>query len=501
MAGSDRARHTIVIGAGVGGLTAAIDLALSGYRVSLFETHKVPGGKIHQVNIEGHRMDAGPTVFTLRPVFDDLYARAGARFEEEVDLREGDVLARHSWIDSDSLDLYADIDRSCDAIAALAGAREADNYRRFANRTAEVFDTLDYTYMRAPLPSPLSLALAAAPKGFKRLWQTAPYTSLWRSLTRQFDDPRLRQLFGRYATYCGSSPFDAPATLALIAHAERAGVWTLSGGMQALATSLAGLAERLNCECHYGETVTSLRVQNGRATGVVLKDGRLIEADAVVFNGDIQALQSGLLGESAKHATVARPAAALSAVTRCQLADVQGFDLSHHTVFFNDNYRAEFDALFKRQVLPDEPTLYICAQDRSTDSATTRSDKQTTGPERIFCLSNAPARSLDDDDVAQAQRAMTSMLQRHGLTLTEHAPAVTTQPADFGQRFPASQGALYGRPTHGPLGSFRRPGSRSKLAGLYLAGGTVHPGAGVPMAATSGRLAASCVHSDLIAGR
>jgi 1-hydroxycarotenoid 3,4-desaturase len=494
MTASERARHAIVIGAGVGGLTAAIDLATRGYRVSLFETHASPGGKIHQVSIDGLGMDAGPTVFTLRAVFDELYARAGARFDEEVGLTEGGILARHSWIDSESLDLYADVDRSCDAISVFAGAREADNYRRFAARTAEVFDTLDDTFMRAPLPNPLSLAIAAAPKGLKRLLQTAPYTTLWRSLNRQFSDPRLRQLFGRYATYCGSSPFDAPATLALIAHAERAGVWTLTGGMQALATSLAELAAKLGCECHYGAHVASIQMRDGRASGVVLADDRLIEADAIVFNGDVQALQSGLLGSHVKRATVARPAAALSAVTRCQKADVRGFDLSHHTVFFNDDYQAEFDALFKRQILPEEPTLYVCAQDRSASAEPT--DSIAVGPERIFCLANAPARPLDDSEVAQAQLAMTRMLQRHGLELTEQTPAVITQPADFEQRFPASNGALYGRPTHGPLGSFRRPGTRSKVPGLYLAGGTVHPGAGVPMAATSGTLAAACIHQD-----
>lgn len=494
--GSDRRLHALVIGAGVGGLAAAIDLAVLGYQVSVFESHKAPGGKIHQMTINGFGMDAGPTVFTLRPVFDALYANAGARFDEEVGLTRGGLLARHSWIGSEPLDLHADIDHSCAAISAFSGAREAENYRKFAARTAEVFDTLDETFMRAPLPNPVSLALAAAPKGLSRLWRTAPYTTLWRSLGQQFDDPRLRQLFGRYATYCGSSPFNAPATLSLIAHAERAGVWTLDGGMQALARSLADLAERRGCECHYGEAVAEIRVMRGRACGVVLADGRTVDADAVVFNGDVQALQAGLLGPSVKRATIARPAAALSAVTRCQLTRVSGFDLSHHTVFFNDDYQAEFDAVFKKQAVPEQPTVYVCAQDRSASSTAARSNPAETAAERVFCLANAPARHLDVSETVQAEAAMTDMLHRHGLKLSEQHDSVLTQPADFDRRFPASQGALYGRPTHGALGSFRRPGSRSKVPGLYLAGGTVHPGAGVPMAATSGRLAAACIQQD-----
>ncbi len=491
---AQKRRHVAVIGAGVGGLVAAIDLALLGHRVSLFEAHSLPGGKIHQSIASGQAMDSGPTVFTLRRVFDELYARAGRDFADDVGLTKAGLLARHSWIGSEPLDLYDNVEQSCEAIATLAGQQEADNYRRFAERTASVFNTLDDTFMRAPLPGPFGLTLAAAPHGVAKLLQTAPFKTLWRSLCQDFDDPRLRQLFGRYATYCGSSPFQAPSTLALIAHAERAGVWALKGGMQTLASSLAALAEAVGCECHYNQSVTRIHVENTRTKRVVLADERAVDADAVVFNGDVQALHTGLLGQTVHKAVKPRPRAAVSAVTHCLHAEVRGFDLSHHTVFFNDDYRAEFDALFTRQQVPVEPTVYVCAQDRSPGKANGSSSGKA---ERIFCLINAPARDLDDDETQRASTVLSDMLQRHGLELAATEPAVVTQPADFARRFPASHGALYGRPTHGWFGSFQRPGSRSRVAGLYLAGGTVHPGAGVPMAAMSGRLAAEAVNQDL----
>lgn len=482
--------HVVVVGAGVGGLTAAIQLALDGHRVSLFETQAVPGGKIHQLRAHGIAMDAGPTVFTLRRVFDELYQRAGRSFAEDVGLQPASLLARHSWVGSDALDLYTDLDQSCAAIAAFAGPTEADNYRRFAQRTAEVFHTLDDTFMRAPLPSPWSLTLAAAPKGLRKLWQTAPVSTLWQSLTRDFRDPRLRQLFARYATYCGSSPFQAPSTLALIAHAERAGVWSLHGGMQTLAHSLAHLASSLGCELHYETSVTRVHTRGARVRGVQLADEHSVDADAVVFNGDVQALTTGLLGPAVTRAVKARPQAALSAVTQCEVSTTSGFTLAHHTVFFSDDYPAEFQALFKKQQVPAKPSVYVCAQDRS------RTPEAPKGAERLFCLVCAPARDLTDEEQGQATAATDDMLRAHGLVRQPEAAPVITQPADFARRFPASLGALYGRPTHGFLGSFQRPGSVSNIRGLYLAGGTVHPGAGVPMAAMSGVLAARRVHAD-----
>lgn len=484
--------HVAVIGAGVGGLTAAIQLALDGHRVSLFDSHDEPGGKIHQVSVGGQAMDAGPTVFTLRRVFDELYERAGLSFEDEVGLEAADRLARHAWIGSETLDLFADVEKSCAAIEQFAGSTEAAGYRRFAQRTAEIFTTLDDTFMRAPLPTPLSLTVAAAPRGLARLWQTAPVNSLWQALGRDFKDQRLRQLFGRYATYCGSSPFQAPSTLALIAHAERAGVWTLQGGMQTLARSLTKLAVTVGCEIHVNRTVSRIRTQAGRTSGIELDDDRKIDADAVVYNGDVQALTAGLLGHDVKNAVKPRRRNALSAVTRCEYAQVTGFTLAHHTVLFSNDYPAEFNALFKRQCVPAKPTVYLCAQDRRPP----RDGLDVAVPERVFCLINAPARDLSAAELEDAERALDNMLNAHGLTFERAATPAVTQPADFAERFPASCGALYGRPTHGFFGSFQRPGSSCRVAGLYLAGGTVHPGAGVPMAAMSGVLAAERINRD-----
>ncbi|MEM7611327.1 MAG: 1-hydroxycarotenoid 3,4-desaturase CrtD [Pseudomonadota bacterium] len=490
--------HVIIVGAGIGGLASALDLAARGVRVSVVEQHHAPGGKMRQVGVAGRYLDSGPTVFTMRWVFDDLFAEAGLELDDHLKLHPATILARHAWPDASTLDLFASVDDSVHAIRRFAGQADANAYRDFTVRSAKIFDTLDLSFMRAQRPSPVELAARVGVRGLPDLLATRPFATLWDDLGKQFQDPRLVQLFARYSTYCGSSPFRAPATLQLIAHAERAGVWYVDGGMQSLANTLAEVAASFGVEFHYGRAVRRLLTYGGRTTGVTLGDGEPLMGDAIVFNGDMAALATGLLGEAPAAAVgnLPKDKRSLSAITWSMLANVSGFDLSHHNVFFGANYQNEFDAIFERQRVSESPTVYICAQDRTDEHASTPAQ-----PERVFCLINAPARVLSDSDTARAEDAMLNNLAGHGLVL-EHAPAdcVRTTPADFARLFPATDGALYGRPTHGWMGSFSRPGARTRLEGLYLAGGSVHPGAGVPMTAMSGRLAAACLRADLKLG-
>ncbi|MEL7296138.1 MAG: 1-hydroxycarotenoid 3,4-desaturase CrtD [Pseudomonadota bacterium] len=488
-------RHVIVVGAGIGGLAAALDLSARGVRVTLVEKHASPGGKMRQINVAGRLIDSGPTVFTMRWIFDDLFAEAGLVLDDHLSLKAADLLARHGWSDGSRLDLFADPRKSAEAIGELCGAADARAYLEFARDSAKIFDTLDLPFMRAQRPNQLELAQRVGLQGLPDLLATKPFVSLWRDLQKRFSDPRLVQLFARYATYCGSSPFKAPATLQLIAHAERAGVWYVDGGMQALANTLAECATVAGAALRFECGVQQLLRYGGRVTGVLLENGESLSADAVVFAGDCRALADGMLGAGYERAIPAPPkdVRSLSAITWSMVAEVRGFPLAHHTVLFGDQYTDEFAAIFERQAVTTSPTVYICAQDRQDDKAPAG---QTM--ERLLALINAPARPLSDAELDAAECAMLDNLARAGLTL-QFAPgdAVVTQPADFAGLFPATDGALYGRPTHGAMGSFSRPGSRSRQPGLYLAGGSVHPGAGVPMTAMSGRLAAACVRHDL----
>lgn len=497
-----QSRPVVVIGAGVGGLACALDLAARGVPVELIEGAGTVGGKLREVPVGGRALDSGPTVFTMRWVFDELFDRLGERLDDHLGLAPASILARHAWTDEACFDLHADLAQSLDAIARFAGAAEAGRYAAFCERARGVYAALERPFLRGSRPNPLSLLARAGWHGLPAMLRIAPFESLWSALGEHFHDARLRQLFGRYATYCGSSPFLAPATLMLVAHVERAGVWLVEGGMQRIADSLARLAVARGVRLRCGEPVAEVIVRDGHARAVRLESGAVIEADGVVFNGDAAAIGAGLLGTQVAAAVAPQAAPrSLSAVTWAMVAGTRGLPLLRHNVCFGADSAAEFDDLFVRAVLPQDPTVYVCAQDRGAHDDAPAPD----GTERLLCLVNAPALAAGGTITStEIQRCETRMFQRlaHcGLTVSMRHPPVVTTPADFAQRFPGSRGALYGPASHGWKASFTRPGARTKVAGLYLAGGTVHPGPGVPMAALSGRLAAASLMHDRAADR
>jgi len=324
-----------------------------------------------------------------------------------------------------------------------------------------------------------------------------PYTSLWRALAGYFGDPRLRQLFGRYATYCGSSPFKCPATLMLIAHVEASGVWLIEGGMHRLAHALEALGRRNGVRFRYGTPVREIIVERGRATGVTLHDGERINASSVVCNADPAAIGAGRFGLAAQHATspVARPRRSLSAMVWTGRARVFGAPLVRHNIFFSDDYAAEFAALGAGR-LAGAPSVYICAQDRDVVLAA----PQHPCGERLQIIVNAPpagdGMDFTQTEIERCTRLMLDRVSRAGLSLDLAPTTVLTTPAGFERLFPSTGGALYGPASHGWAASFRRQGSRTRIPGLYCAGGSTHPGAGVPMAALSGRLAVECLLRD-----
>ncbi len=479
----------------MGGLAATLRLTARGVRVTLLERSRNPGGKMREVAVNGALVDSGPTVVTMRNVFEDLFDAAGSSLADHVTLRPAEILARHAWSADQRLDLFADIKRSVDAIGDFAGARQAALFRDFCARSSEMYRTLERAFIHEATPTPLSLVLDA---GLIPVARLKPYSTLWDDLGRFFPDPRLRQLFGRYATYVGSSPFRAPPTLAIVAHVELGGVWMVEGGIQRLPAACATLAAAQGVTVRYGCTVAEVEVKHGRAVGVRLADGERIAADAVLCNADSAALAAGRFGRKPRRAVPRHgvKARSLSAVTFSVNAPASGFPLVRHNVFFSSDYAAEFDAIFRRGRLPEEPTVYVCAQDRADDSAA------PNGPERLLCLVNAPPRGdiqpFEPGEIEQCEENTFNLLARCGLQVDlTSARRVITTPMAFERLFPATGGALYGRTTHGWQGPFRRPGARSKVPRLYLAGGSVHPGPGVPMAAISGRMAAEAILADL----
>lgn len=496
--------EVIVIGAGAGGLTAAADLARRGTNVTVLERAATPGGKMRHVHVDGAEIDAGPTVFTMRWIFEGLFRDCGTRLEDHLDLTRADILARHAWRQGGRLDLFADIDKSAAAIAEFAGAKEAAGYRAFCARSSDIFGTLAQPFIASEKPStPIDLAWRVGFSRLDALLRTTPMKSMWAAIGENFADPRLRQLFGRYATYVGSSPFLAPATLMLVAHVEQDGVWLVRGGMHEVARALQRLGESQGAKYRFNAHVQKIVIENARASGVLLDSGERLDADAIVFNGDADAVASGFLGQSATGAATPTPRGqrSLSAITWCAKVSTSGFPLAHHNVFFAEDYAREFDAIFKQRTIADAPTVYICAQDRGDASGPVAG-----APERLLLLINAPPDgdlgAQSDADMARFEDNAFTLLTACGLHIDrESAAQVRTAPHEFDQLFPATGGALYGLASHGPNATFQRPAGVTRIPGLYFAGGSVHPGPGVPMAAMSGRLAAARILEDLSAAR
>ncbi len=489
----------VVIGAGIGGLVAALRLAVHGVDVTVLDQFDSPGGKMREVVVNGARIDAGPTVLTMRWVFDEIFESAGTSLEARVGLTRLSVLARHAWAGGESLDLHADAERTAHAIADFAGAREADGFRRFSQRAQKIYKTLDRAFIERPCDGPAALMKAVGLRGLPGLTSIAPFTPMHDALKAYFRDPRLLQLFGRYATYCGSSPYLAPATLMLVPYVEQCGVWSVDGGMHKLATALAELAWEYGVSFRYGTKVSEIVVREERVAGVVTSSEEYIRTDTVIVNADAQAVARGHFGDAASRAVpaIAPEQRSLSAITWAMVASCSGFPLVRHNVFFSNNYRAEFDQIFRQHRLPDQPTVYVCAQDRLDTPFTADSARA----ERVLCLVNAPAKNdvwpLDPKEIQRCERESRNLLEQCGLNLTcTPRSLLRTDPEGFEHLFPATGGALYGQASHGWNASFQRPGARTLMAGLYLAGGSTHPGPGVPMAAHSGRMSAEAVLAD-----
>ena len=498
-----------VIGAGIGGLTSAALLAARGADVIVFEKEAWVGGKARRVEVDGAAIDGGPTVFTYRAVFDEVFAACNARLEDHVSITRAEVLARHAWDDSGSLDLYADAEASAAAVGAFAGPDAARGYQAFTQEAKRIFDVLEEPFLRGDkAATPLPMIWRIGPWKIGDMLAMRPFDGMWNALGAHFKDPRLQQLFGRYATYCGSSPFSAPATLMLIAHVEAKGVWLIEGGIHALAKALASLAERQGARVRTGAPVAEILTKNGRTSGVRLASGEVIPADIVICNGDPGALAAGRLGVAATRAVPAIPRAkrSLSALVWYAHTRAEGFELTHHNVFFSRDYQREFREI-AGGATPSEPTVYVCAIDRGArvGDPAPPSGASSNGRERLQIIVNAPAdgdvHAYSPEERDRCTQAMMATLRRCGLQLEEPLEHQLMTPQDWEGLFPATGGALYGRASHGWAASFQRQGPKTKVPGLYCTGGATHPAAGVPMAALSGQLAARVIAKDLASMR
>ena len=420
----------IVIGAGIAGLACAARLAEAGLDVLVLERHETPGGKIRTVPTLAGPADTGPTVLTMRAVFDDLFATLGESLDAHLTLHKQTVLARHFWPDGGQLDLFDNEDQSAAAIGDFSGRRSEEQFRAFCARTRRLFDGFDAPMMQSARPRQSALVAHVA-RNPHLIRDMAPTKSLAALLNDSFDDPKLRQLFGRYATYVGGSPYLSPALLSLIWQAEANGVWVVEGGMHKLAQKLEELGRQRGARYRYNAHVARIHTDGERASAVELQDGTQLNAAAIVFNGDPRALATGRLGDACRGVAMStrRDPRSLSAEVWAFAATPHGPDLAHHNVFFRAVPKPEFDALAQGRHA-EAPTLYICAQDRGMGHT-------PLDLERFEIIANAPAlkdAGAPGREFATCHNRVFGTLETFGLTFSPMPDsAALSQPSTYEQ--------------------------------------------------------------------
>lgn len=489
-------KHVVIIGAGIGGLSAAIRLAAKGLRVTVVEQNAAVGGKMAQVEADGFRWDTGPSVITMRHVLEETFAVADRRLDDYITLLPVEPLTRYLWSDGTRLDVSSVPSRMAERLAAIVPG-DVDGYFRYLEYAARIYRTTGpvFIYDRPPRPSSF-LKIPVT-----RWLHADPFRTMDAAIRAHVRSPKLRQLLGRFATYVGGSPYDAPATLNVIAHVElNGGVWYPQGGVYTIAAGLERLARELGVEIITNALVSRITLANGRASGIALASGQQIVADAVISNVDVATTYAALLPDEPPYRN--RLARLRAEEPSCSgfimLLGVYGTHeaLAHHNILFSDDYPREFRQIFREAVPPDEPTVYI--------AITSKTDPTHAPPdcENWFVLVNVPALTPAHNWAALASQYRDRVLARiaqFGIDIHSRirSERIITPP-DLQTMTGAFRGALYGASANSRWTAFRRPHNRCPdVAALYFAGGTTHPGGGVPMVTLSGKVAAELLLEDI----
>lgn len=488
----------LVIGAGVGGLAAAVRLCAGGHDVTVLEQSQEVGGKLGVIEHEGFVFDTGPSLVTLPHILEQLFADTGAPLSDSLTLQRLPTAARYRFPDGTTLDMPGEMSEIPDAIDAALGPGTGAQWASFLHRAAQIWDATHGPF----LESPITLRdMATGALDIRDLATIAPWRTL-RGLGHSYlRDPRLRMLLDRYATYTGSDPRRAPAALASVPYAEqRWGSWYVRGGLGTIASALQQRLTDLGGRIELGVEVTRVTTTNGRVDGVRTADGARRSADLVVANADAAQVYPGLIAT--------RPARRAARRLRASTPSFSGFVLllalddpppgqPHHHILFPDDYDDEFDSVFGRRgrARPaSDPTIYIAAAD---DPAVAPVAEAASW----FVLVNAPRHDprggtdWDREGLADAYADhLIALMATRGVDVRDRIRhRITVSPADLERRTLTPGGSIYGSSSNGTRAAFLRPANASPVGGLYLVGGSSHPGGGLPLVMLSANIVARLI--------
>jgi phytoene desaturase len=478
----------IIVGAGIAGIATAIRLAVKGYNVAVFEANSYPGGKLSEIHQNGYRFDAGPSLFTMPQYVDELFTLAGKDPREAFNYQKLDVLCRYFYDDAEPFTAYADTEQFANEAGNKAMADKAAIARYFDN-SANIYHITNHVFLEQSLHRLKTYLHWGTLKSILRLPQIDAFRTMHTANQSFFSDKRMVQHFDRYATYNGSNPYKAPATLNVIPHLEQHfGAYFPNEGMYSITTSLVKLAEDMGVQFRYNAPVEQIMLQNSRAKAIVV-NGVTEPADIIVSNMDVWFTYKKLLGNYPKlqPKRILQQERSSSALIFYWGIGKAFPQLDLHNVFFSADYEAEFNAIWKQRTISNDPTVYL------NISSKLKRDDAPAGCENWFVMINVPANTGQDWDmlIAAARQNILAKLSR---TLGEDiAPLIQTEsildPQTIESKTSSYQGALYGNSSNNQLAAFLRHANRSsKISNLYFCGGSVHPGGGIPLALLSAKI-------------
>lgn len=482
----------------MGGLAAAIRLAAKGHIVTIFEKNERVGGKLNLLERDGYYWDTGPSLITMPFVYEDLWQAAGKNFHDYVKLVPVDPICRYFYPDSahtvfDASDSFAQM------TAAIEKLNPADvaNFFRFMSYSRRLYQLTAEAFLFNGLNSPRDWLQLSFVDSFK----IDPFRTVHGAVSSFFQDKRLVQLFDRYATYNGSSPFLAPATLNIIPYVEIGmGGWYVEGGLYELARAYRCLAEEVGVTIHAGEqyAVEEILHQRQRVSGVRLKNGETINADVVLANSDVAYTYDQLLKDRGQANKFAKLEPSCSGFILFLGVKKQFSQLAHHNILFSQDYHREFADIFEHKIPPHDPTIYVCWTGR-TDTA-----KAPDGCSNLFVLINAPylSEAFDweaPDQTLHYRDLVVKKMEEFGFAGLDKAIEVEEimTPLDLARRYNAERGAIYGLSSNNRFSAFMRPPNRSRrYRNLYFVGGSTHPGGGVSLVTLSGQIVAKLIENE-----
>ncbi len=478
-----------IVGGGLGGLSAAIRLAHSGFQVSLFEQNSSLGGKMNYWKDQGFHFDTGPSLITMPFVLDELFDSVGENRRDYFEMMAIKPVCRYFWADGTVLDTSTDINLMQDELKKIS-ERDAGNYARFLKYTKQIYDITADIFLFNPLHEIKKIASLETLIKFFRIHQIDPFRTVHQGVNRFFGHPKIVQLFDRYATYNGSNPYQAPATLNIIPYVEYGlGSYYIRGGIYRLVTSLEKVAKKLGVEIHTSTRVEKILHRSNQVQGLRV-NGETVSIKNVICNSDVVVTFNELIdGFDEKRNSLNRMEPSLSGIVFLWGINSTHAKLAQHNIFFSNDYESEFKQIFESKQVPDDLTVYV--------AITSKSDSYLAPIhcENWFVLVNVPYLAENQnwsELVRRTRKNILDKLKQHGIDVSS---AILTEkvltPKDFFRLYGSNRGSIYGISSNSKTTAFRRPANRNReLDGLYFAGGSAHPGGGVPLTILSGKLCA-----------